>query len=55
MKLLKINNVAFAKTLEAWQPFYSDRKLTKEDAIEIKNNLNEFFLLLNKWQRCERK
>ena len=50
MGIVKINDSSYENTIKAFQPFY-DEPLTREDAIEIKNNLFGVFELLSKNQR----
>lgn len=39
------------QTIRFWQPRYPNRKLTREDARQINENLAGFFGLLIKWDR----
>lgn len=48
MKLVKSSDIAYKETLDAWQPFYKE-KLSKVDAIEIQDNLNNLYNLLSGW------
>lgn len=46
MSQVKIGYVRYEKTLEAFQPFY-EKPLTKNDAIEIKDNLLKLLKVFN--------
>lgn len=50
MGIVKINDSSYENTIKAFQPFY-DEPLTREDAIEIKNNLLGVCELLSKNKR----
>ena len=45
------------ETLKQWQPHYDKLgvKLTERDAVEIIDNLSEFFKILNEWDKEEKK
>lgn len=47
MQIIPINNVSYDDTIKAFQPFYKEI-LTKDDAIEIQNNLFGLCNLLRK-------
>ena len=48
-----IHHELLEKVRADWQPF-ADHELSHEDAREIVENLVDFFVLLDKWDRCDR-
>src|SRR5262245_55174828 len=49
-----VNSPLIDGTLEFWQP-KTTRRLSREDAREIVENLTGFFLLLTEWELQDRK